>query len=102
MKGVLKFSAHNPNARASQNYSIVKDLGQTPCVMSPLEVLQTCPSQRNAFLSMLGYLVLQNNSPADRWIFHWSTDPSTKTKNYLWTLPFLYINYSHRKREKEG
>jgi hypothetical protein len=43
-KGVLKHSTHNPNARATHNYSIVEDLGQTPCVMSALEVLQTCPS----------------------------------------------------------
>jgi hypothetical protein len=26
-KGVLKHSTHNPDARVSQNYSIVKDLG---------------------------------------------------------------------------
>jgi hypothetical protein len=56
MKGVLKRSTHNPNARATQNYSIVEDLGQTPCVMSALEVLQMCPSQRNALLSALGDL----------------------------------------------
>jgi hypothetical protein len=55
-KGVLKRSTHNPNARAAQNYSIVEDLGQTPCAMSALEVLQTCPSQRNALLSALGAL----------------------------------------------
>jgi hypothetical protein len=55
-KGVLKHSMHNPNARAAQNYSIVEDLGQTPCAMSSLEVLQTCPSQRNAMLSTLGSL----------------------------------------------
>jgi hypothetical protein len=56
LKGVLKRSTHNPNARAAQNYSIVEDLGQTPCAMSALEVLQTCPSQRNALLSALGAL----------------------------------------------
>jgi hypothetical protein len=44
MKGVLKFSTQKPNARAAQNYSIIDDLGQTPCVMSALEVIQTCPS----------------------------------------------------------
>jgi hypothetical protein len=43
-KGVLKHSTHNPNARSTQNYSIVEDLGQTPCAMLALEVLQTCPS----------------------------------------------------------
>ena len=53
-KGVLKRSGHNPNARATQNYSVVKDLGQTPCAMSALEVFQTCPSQRRALLSALG------------------------------------------------
>ena len=54
LKGVLKHSGHNPNARATQNYSVVKDLGHTPCVMSTLEVLQSCPSQRKDLLSALG------------------------------------------------
>jgi hypothetical protein len=36
LKGVLKHSTHNPNARVAQNYSIVEDLGQTPCAMSAL------------------------------------------------------------------
>ena len=53
-KGFLKRSGHNPNARATQNYSIVEDLGQTPCVMSTLEVLQTCLLQRRALLCTLG------------------------------------------------
>jgi hypothetical protein len=35
---------------------MVEDLGQTPCVMSALEVHQTCPSQRNALLSASGSL----------------------------------------------
>ena len=53
-KGVLKCSGHNPNARATQKYSIVEDLGQTPCAMYVLEVLQTCPPQRKALLFSLG------------------------------------------------
>ena len=55
-KGVLKRSGHNPNARAAQNYLVVEDLGQgqTPCAMSALEVLQTCPPKRKALLSTLG------------------------------------------------
>ena len=53
-KGVLKCSRHNPNARVSQNYSIIEDLHQSPCAMSALEVLQTCPPQRKALLSSLG------------------------------------------------
>jgi hypothetical protein len=55
-KGALKRSTHNPNARDAHNYSIIEDLGQTHCVMSALEVLQTCPSQRNSLLFALGAL----------------------------------------------
>jgi hypothetical protein len=36
-KGTFKKASHNPNARAAQNYSVVEDLSQTPCVMSALE-----------------------------------------------------------------
>ena len=53
-KGVLKHLGHNPNGQTAQNYSVVKDLGHTPCAMSALEVLQSCPSQRKALLSALG------------------------------------------------
>ena len=52
-KGVLKRSGHNSNSRATQNYSVVEDLGHTPCAMSALEVLQSCHSQRKALLSAL-------------------------------------------------
>ena len=53
-KGVLKILGHNINARSSQNYSVVEDLGQTPCAMSAIEVLQSSPSQRKALLLLLG------------------------------------------------
>ena len=53
-KGFLKRSGHNPNSRSTHNYSVVEDLGQTPCAMSALEVLQSCSSQRKALLSALG------------------------------------------------
>jgi hypothetical protein len=53
-KGAFKKDAHNPNARAAQNYSVVEDLSQTPCAMSSLEVLQSCSSQRKALLTTLG------------------------------------------------
>jgi hypothetical protein len=43
-KGVFKKYSHNPNARATQNYSMVEDLSETPCAMSTLEVLQSCTS----------------------------------------------------------
>jgi hypothetical protein len=54
-KGAFKNASHNPNARATQNYSVVEDLSQIPCVMSTLEVLQSCPSQRKSLLTTLGY-----------------------------------------------
>jgi hypothetical protein len=53
-KGAFKKASHNPNTRAAQNYSVVEDLSQTPCAMSALEVLQSCPSQRKALLTALG------------------------------------------------
>ena len=53
-KGAPKRSGQNNNARAAQNYFVVEDLGQNPCAMSTLEVLQTCPPQRRALLSALG------------------------------------------------
>jgi hypothetical protein len=33
---------------------VVEDLSQTPCAMSSLEVLQSCPAQRKALLTALG------------------------------------------------
>jgi hypothetical protein len=38
-KGVFKKVAHNPNMRATHNYSFVEDLAHTPCTISSLEVL---------------------------------------------------------------
>jgi hypothetical protein len=58
-KGVFKKASHNPNARASQNYSMVEDLSQTPCVMSALEVLQSFPK---ALLAALGSTETRNLS----------------------------------------
>ena len=53
-KGVFKKNLHNPNARAASNYSVIKDLAQTPCAMSALEVLWSCPTQRDTLLEALG------------------------------------------------
>ena len=53
-KASINRMTHNPNARASQNESILEDLAQVPCAMSTLEVLQSCPMQRNVLLSILG------------------------------------------------
>ena len=54
LKGVFKKTLHNPNARATGNYSVVEDLAQTPCAMLALEVLQSCATQRDALLAALG------------------------------------------------
>jgi len=53
-KGVLQKSSYNPNAHATQHYSIIEDLAQAPSAMSTLEVLQSCPSQRKSLLSAIG------------------------------------------------
>ena len=53
-KGVFSKSKHNPNARATQKYSIVEDLAQVPCAISALEILQSCPTQRKSLLSSIG------------------------------------------------
>jgi hypothetical protein len=53
-KGVVHKSTFNPRARAAQHYNIVEDLAQSPSAMSTLEVLQHCPSQRQALLSAIG------------------------------------------------
>jgi hypothetical protein len=53
-KGAFKKASHNPNTRASHNYSMVEDLSQTHCAMSTLEVLQSFTSQRKALLTTLG------------------------------------------------
>lgn len=52
--GILHKSTHNPNARDSQNYSIIEDLAQVPCTKSTLEVLQSYPMQRKALLLTIG------------------------------------------------
>jgi len=53
-KGAFKKASHNPNTRATHNYSVVEVLSQTPCAMFALEVLQSCPSQRKPLLTALG------------------------------------------------
>jgi hypothetical protein len=55
-KGLVNHSAHNKNSKANKNYSIFKYLGQTLCVMSSLDIIQTCQTHRNALLYMLGDL----------------------------------------------
>jgi len=60
-KGALQCTTHNTSARATQNYSIVEDLAQVPLAMSALEVSQTCPTQRKAFLSTIGGIDAQDS-----------------------------------------
>ena len=59
-KGVVHKSTFNPYSRATQNYSIVEDLAQSPSAMSIVEVLQNFPSQKQALL-----LAIVGIDPAD-------------------------------------
>ena len=54
LKEVARKSTYNPRARAAQNYNRVEDLAQSPSAMYTLEVLQNCPSQKQALLSAIG------------------------------------------------
>jgi len=56
-----KRALHLPNARVSPNYLVVEDLAHTHCAMSALEVLQSCPSQRNTLLLALGSPLLSED-----------------------------------------
>jgi hypothetical protein len=50
----LRWNVNNPQARTTNNYSLVDDLAQSLVAMLVLEVLQTCPTQWNSLLSTLG------------------------------------------------
>jgi hypothetical protein len=52
-KRTIHKSTFNPSSCAAQNYNMVEDLAQAPCVMYALEVLQHCPSQRRRLLATL-------------------------------------------------
>jgi len=60
-KGAYKRVLHNPNAIVAPNYFVVEDLAQTPCVVSALEVLQSCPYQWNTLLLALGNPIISND-----------------------------------------
>ena len=53
-KGVVQKSTFNPHAKAARHYNIVEYLAQSPSAMSTPEVLQNCPSQKQALLSTIG------------------------------------------------
>ena len=61
-KSTLRTSIINPNTRASQYYNILEDFPQAPCVMSALELLQTCPNQRKSLLTALGSMDPENSN----------------------------------------
>ena len=60
-KGSSKRSMIYPNAKVVYNYSIFEDLAQIPCAMFALEVLQSCPSQWSAFLTVVGVVDPKNS-----------------------------------------
>jgi hypothetical protein len=53
-KSTICKSNFNPSSCDAQNYNILEDLAQAPCVMSTLEVLQHCPSQCRILLAAIG------------------------------------------------
>jgi hypothetical protein len=53
-KRIIRKSTFNPSSRTAQNYKIVEDSAQAPCVMSSPEVLQNCPSQHRMLLATIG------------------------------------------------
>jgi hypothetical protein len=53
-KSTIHKATFNPSSHAAQNYNIVEDLAQALCVMSALEALQHCPSQRRMLLAAIG------------------------------------------------
>jgi len=53
-KGVVHKSTFNPCAGAAHHYNIVEDMAQSLSAMSTLEVLQNCPSQKQALLLEIG------------------------------------------------
>ena len=61
-KATLRKSIFNLNARAAQFYNVVEYLAQAPCVMSTLEVHQSCPTQRKNLLTSLGELDPDNTN----------------------------------------
>jgi len=61
-KGILRKSAFNPHARASQNYNIVEYLAISPSAMSDLEVLQSYPAQHKLLLSAIGAVDIQDSN----------------------------------------
>ena len=75
-KSTLRKVVFNPNARAIQFYNVVEYLAQTPCAMSTLEVLQSCPTQCKKLLTVLGDLDLDNTN-----LIHFNV------KNYKSRLP---------------
>ena len=68
-KGILKCLGHNLNSQSSQHYSIVEDLGKTPCAISALEFLQIFPLHRKALLTALD-MVDSNPSTTVRFETH--------------------------------
>jgi hypothetical protein len=95
-KGAFKKASHNPNVRATHNYSVVEDLSQTPCAMSTLEVLQSCPAQRKALLTALGStetcnpdtIMLDTTDLKPRLPYHvaFQIVVAHPTKNFTWNI----------------
>ena len=62
LKGVVHKSTFNPRTHVAQNYNVVEDLTQPPFSMSTLDILQSCPSQKQALLSAIGAIDLTDSN----------------------------------------
>lgn len=99
-KGILRKSAFNPHARAAQNYNIVEDLAVSPSVMSALEVLQSCPTQRKLLLLAIG--VVDNQDP-NLIIFDLETSTTRLPHQMAFQIPVIVKNRPiHRTVIDEG
>jgi hypothetical protein len=52
--GMIPWLIHNPSARATQNYNIVEDIAQAPCVKSSLDFLKICLMHHKSLLLAIG------------------------------------------------
>jgi hypothetical protein len=77
-KRTIPKSTFNPSSCAAQNYNIVEDLAQAPCVMSALEVLQHFPGQCRMLLAAIGAI-----------------DPES-SNNIMFNLDNYTSRFSHR------
>jgi hypothetical protein len=74
-------SSHNPNYRATKNYSIMEDLCYSLCAISSLKVLQSCLAQNTTFI----YAIRSTDAFRSQLI---SFDPYNVKPHHPYHIPF--------------